>query len=208
VGRFIFFCVDLRNRDPSKYRCTATFIIHTCRMVLTSLKPPTKETFFVCLSWDEIQTVYLFKQFSSFRMLQDYVDKAPRILKFRILSNVNKRIVLGLCSFEIQGMIAVTRSVFLPYAVFYQLDCCKHSRWKAEDNHWLPVSNVSNFIMFGNPQAASKVIIMNNAPTPSPETCMWWTFLYIVQRQLSSADIFSHQEVPLSHIAVTISTVY
>ena len=144
-------------------------------------------------------------------MLQDYVDKAPRILKIPILSDVNKRIILGIYSFEIQGMIAVTRSVFLPNAEFYPPDCCKHSRWKAEDNHWAwitteyqVVSNVPNFVVFENPQAASKIIIMNNARTQSPETCMWWTFMYVVQRQLSSADIFSHQKVPLSHIAITI----
>jgi hypothetical protein len=35
------------------------------------------------------------------------------------------------------------------------------------------VSNVPNFVVFENPQAASKVIMMNNAQTPSPETCMW-----------------------------------
>jgi hypothetical protein len=70
------------------------------------------------------------------------------------------------------------------------------------------VSNFPNFVVFENPQAASKVIIMNKAQTPSPESCMWRNFLYIVQRQLSSADVFSHQEVPLSHIAVTISTTY
>jgi len=34
-------------------------------------------------------------------MLQDYDDKAPRILKIPILSNVNKRIILGIYSFEI-----------------------------------------------------------------------------------------------------------
>lgn len=110
-------------------------------MVLTFLKLPTEETFFfVCLSWDKIQTVCLFKQCSSFRMLQDYVDKAPRILKIPILSNVNKRIILGICSFETQGMMVVMWSVFLPYAEFYQPDCCKHSRWKAEVNHWVPGS--------------------------------------------------------------------
>jgi len=34
------------------------------------------------------------------------------------------------------------------------------------------VSNVPNFVVFENPQAAPKVIIMNNALTPSPEIRM------------------------------------
>ena len=112
-------------------------------MVLTLIKPPIEETFFVCLFWDEIQTVYLFKQCSSFRMLKDYADNAPCILNIPISSNDNKRIILGIYSFEIQGMIAmiaVISSVFLPYAEFSPPDCCKHSRWKAEDNHWVPGS--------------------------------------------------------------------
>jgi len=64
-------------------------------------------------------------------MLQDYADNAPCILNIPILSNVNKRIILGIYSFEILGMIAmivVIRSAFLPYAEFYPPDCCKHSR--------------------------------------------------------------------------------
>jgi hypothetical protein len=39
-------------------------------------------------------------------------------------------------------------------------------------NEYQVVSNIPNFL-FENPQAASKVIIMNNAPTPSPETGRW-----------------------------------